>query len=505
MLNALLKPNFILAADSYKFTHWLQVVIQRGYTQSSIVPRASSRLERDEIVVACNRLIASYLSSVIITEDDVDEAEIEVNQQGYEFNREGWMHIVRNHGGRLPIQMLGVPDGTIVRSNTAIAIFQNTDPAVPWLPPYIETWAQCIAQSATTTASLLRQAKRQLTELAVQTGCPVEMVDYKVHNFGDRGGKAPEVARLTAIPHAMFFSGSDSGQCNRDIKFLYKTNKSYTSSVDAFEHTTTCMSSNPDSKDDFGAAVKAVELLERAVKRTREKAIGIPLLSCPIDTYDSHRFVSEFIGERLKDRIIASGGVFVARPDSGDPLVEPGTIVSILRDKVGYSLNDKGYFVLHDSFRVIQGDEINYNTLLPIARAATIGIGGSLENITFGMGGGMSHGEGRGFLSFSQKSTAYTDVENDPFNAKGTWKRLLKEPKTDLKKKSLSGYLDTFYTADGIRTLNAVQCEEHFDRFGSIPKSATLIMYSLDEGGECFDPEIENFDKVRERANVNLL
>lgn len=436
-LNNILAANFILLCDSYKLHHFAEYPDDTEYIYSTVVPRKPSDYTK-EIVATGATFVAAQLAAVRITQEMIDEAELEVNAYGYEFNRKDWEVIVREYEGRLPLNIFGVEEGTVVKPNTPILGIVNTDPRFFWLVSYVETIVQRIMWKMTTVASISRYCYKALEVATEHTGATKALLEYKLHNFGDRGADGEDSAIMAGIAHATLFSGSDCLSAGRYIKKLYRTNKNYLSSVDATEHSVMCSHSDAKAKDDFGAAEMSVTRLEEAVKRT-QRGIGIPLQSVVIDTYDDERFVKEYLGEQLKDRIVASGGVIVARPDSGDPLTKPIQVIEWLDEKFGSTDNDKGFRVLSPSVRVIQGDGINQDSLVKILENL-VESGYSLDNLTFGMGGGLTHGPGRDEFSFSMKATARLGGSG--------WVNLLKEPKTDASKKSLTGLAHTQYDGD---------------------------------------------------------
>lgn len=439
MIEHLLKSNFCLMADGYKCCHHSQMPSNVDYTYTVAVPRKMAPYA-SEIVAAGQSMVASFFASVRITEEMIDEAEIEISEQGYEFNRVGWERIVRELDGRLPLRIMGVEEGRIIPVQTPMLGWVNTVPGFAWLCGDVETVIQCIVWKMTTVASICREIRRALSQYAKATGATSD-VSYMLHNFGDRGADAPEAAVIAGIAHAMLFDGSDCLQVNRYVKKLYGTSQATTSSIDASEHYTMTSNSNCETKDDYGAAVMMVERLEAAVKRTKEKGIGIPFVSAVIDTFDDERFVSEYLGtnqskitqreSNLKDRIVNSGGRMICRPDSGDPYTKPGQIGRILADKFGSTVNEKGYEVLHPSVGVIQGDGITIDTYEKVV-LGWIGAGFSLDNFCMGMGSGVTHDGRRDDFSFSVKAIA-NKLNTD------RWQSLLKAPKTDMTKKSLSG------------------------------------------------------------------
>ena len=455
--------NWILTADSYKVNHYLEIPDNIEYTYVTVVPRKPSKYT-DKIVAMGHTLIADTLQEIRITQDMIDEAEIETKEQGFTFNRKGWEIIVNEFDGYLPLAMYGVKEGTVVKAQTPIMTFVNTDPRFAWLPGYIESWVQSIAWKMTTVASICKKVRDTITDYCILTDTPVKYVDYMCHFFGDRAADSPQAAIMAGIAHAALFNGSDCLQANRYIKKLYHTNKSYLSSIEATEHFV--MMTNSENKDDYAAAEMIVDRLCNT---------GNAFMSVVIDTYDSRRFVKEYIGTRLKDRILNAGGRLICRPDSNDPTIEPGLVGKDLEDTFGVTINKKGYKVLHPSVGVIQGDGIRIDTFESVLKG-WIDAGFSMDNFALGMGSGISHDGARDDFSFSVKATAvYTD---------GKWKPLLKDPKTDPGKRSLSGL---------------VKCDDNLETFvdtdtRGVGKNWKMWYHNVTK---TFD---QSFDEVRELA-----
>jgi nicotinamide phosphoribosyltransferase len=55
------------------------------------------------------------------------------------FNRAGWEYIVNRHGGKLPVTIRAVPEGTVVPYKNVIFTMENTDPQCFWLSNFLET------------------------------------------------------------------------------------------------------------------------------------------------------------------------------------------------------------------------------------------------------------------------------------------------------------------------------------------------------------------------------
>lgn len=486
MFNSIKPFNIILACDTYKFSHWDCYPSDTKRLYSVIVPRKPSKYA-DKIVAMGQTFVAALLSKIRVTEEMIDEAEQEILEQGYEFNRKGWEIIVREMGGRIPLQIFAVEEGRVVNPQTPILGIINTDERFAWLVSYMETWIQEMVWKMSTVASICRICRLTFAEYMKMTGADMTGLEYKLHNFGDRGADSPHEAPIMAgLAHAALFSGSDCARTNGFIKKLYNTSKAYTSSVIATEHSVMCANSDAEAKDDFPAAVMAVDRLYKVVERTN-RGIGIPLMSVVIDTYDSRRFVREYMGVKLKDRIIASGGKMVMRPDSGDVTIEPSLVADDLGDTFGYTINAEGYKVLHPSVGIIQGDGIKISTIRSVI-SAFVANGWSMDNLALGMGSGVTHDGARDDFSFSMKAVARHN---------GTkWIRLLKEPKSDLTKKSLSGLVRCRENSEG--ELEVFDCLVNGREYSFLHESPGWRLW-YEDGYQIYR---QSFDSVRQFARV---
>jgi nicotinamide phosphoribosyltransferase len=150
------------------------------------------------------------------------------------------------------------------------------------------------------------------------------------------------------------------------------------------------------------------------------------------DSWDVFHATREIWGKRLKAQVEASGGTLVVRPDSGDPEAVPVEVVALLADAFGARVNAKGYRVLNDRVRVIQGDGINERSIARILDALAAR-GFAADNIAFGMGGQLLQALDRDTLKFAMKASA---VRFD-----GDWIDVAKKPATDPAKASKPGRL----------------------------------------------------------------
>jgi nicotinamide phosphoribosyltransferase len=153
-------------------------------------------------------------------------------------------------------------------------------------------------------------------------------------------------------------------------------------------------------------------------------------IACVSDSYDIFNACENIWGKELKNKVENRNGCVVIRPDSGDPVETVLKVLNILGDKFGYKINSKGFKVLNDKIRIIQGDGINYISLGKIMDHMKLSCW-SIDNIFFGMGGALLQNHTRDDFSFALKCS-YMEID-------GVGHPVSKNPVGDPGKKSKSG------------------------------------------------------------------
>jgi nicotinamide phosphoribosyltransferase len=158
------------------------------------------------------------------------------------------------------------------------------------------------------------------------------------------------------------------------------------------------------------------------------------------DSYDLWNAIDNIWGDELKEAVENMGGTLVIRPDSGEPTKVVREALERLAVKFGTTINSKGYKVLPDYVRIIQGDGINAQSLGKIINAV-MDAGFSAENITFGMGGGLLQQVNRDTMSWAMKASAIC--------IDGKWIDIYKDPVTSHSKRSKKGRLALIEDSSG--------------------------------------------------------
>ena len=395
-------------------SQWKQYPADTAVISSYIESRGGAP---ESVFFGLQAFIKEYMLDPI-TMADVDEAEKLVTAHGEPFNREGWEIIVREYDGYLPVTIEAVPEGTVMETGNVQVQVINNDPRLFWLTSYLETAILRAVWYPSTVATISRQVKK-IIAAALHKTSDVPVMDqllFKLHDFGARGATASESAMIGGMSHLVNFMGTDTFEGIVGAMRYYNTDMPGFS-IPASEHSTVTSWGRENELDAF---------------RNMVKEFGHTLFACVSDSYNIWEAVDEK-WPSLKNMIIEKGGTLVVRPDSGDPLTVPIEVIERLMDKVGYTTNSKGYRVLPDWVRVIQGDGIDVNSL-PIIVDNMIRAGLSLDNLAFGMGGGLLQKVDRDTLKYAMKASARQDTNGD-------WHDIYKDPITDKGKTSKKGRL----------------------------------------------------------------
>ena len=425
-LRAPLAFNPITDTDSYKASHWLQY--PPGV--SSMYSYFESRGGRyhSTLFFGLQYYLLQYLDREITTEH-LAEAETFFAAHGEPFNRAGWDVLVSRYGGRFPVRIRAVPEGTVVPvSNVLFDIELTTpDPDVFWVVSWLETLLVRVWYP-TTVATLGHVVKRSILEaLEKSSDDPRGEIGFKLHDFGARGVSSLESARIGGAAHLVNFLGSDTVEGVRCANHYYGTKEGMAGySIPAAEHSTITMWGK-------GRETEAYANLVRRYLYDRVLPPGVPkIAACVSDSYDIYNAVENIWCESLHDLVRDSGGKLVVRPDSGDPATVLLKLLAIFERKVGMRKNLKGYKVLPPYFGLIQGDGINDESIHEILHAL-LGKGYSASNLAFGMGGGLLQQVNRDTQKFAFKCSSAL-IDGEPVD-------VAKDPVTDHGKRSKKGHL----------------------------------------------------------------
>jgi len=468
------KYNPLLDTDSYKLSHWNQYP-QGLRSMMSYFESRGGELEECTLF-GLQYILHQYLTQPI-TLEQVEEAVAFATQHGEPFNDAGWKRIVAVHGGRLPVRIRAIPEGTVVPVGNALMTIESLDPEAAWVVNYIETLLVRLWYPSTIAMTSRASRKLILRYLEETAEDPQAEIGFKLHDFGARGVATLEQSRLGGAAHLLSFLGSDTLMGIQCANHFYDCEMAGFS-IPAAEHSTMTMWGEAYEEDAFANMVQTYLI-------DRELPEGMPkMAACVSDSFDVYRAVGEYwCGERIHKMVRESGGTLVVRPDSGYP---PEVVVKCLKlfeEKIGMSTNSKGYKVLPDYYRIIQGDGIDYEMTGKILEAMKQE-GYSASNIAFGSGGGLLQKVNRDTQKWAFKCCAATIEGRGAVDVR-------KNPVTDPGKRSKGGRLDLIACGEGYKT---VSLEE------GLTAHPDTVMNTVFEAGEILYHT--NFEDCRQRMSV---
>ena len=467
--------NLLLLADGYKYSHHKLYYPGTSKIYSYLESRGG---EFDETVFfGLQYFLEEYLEGVVVTKEKIDEAEVLMQQvfgRNDVFDRSKFEYLLDWHEGRLPIRIKAVPEGTVVPVSNVLMTIENTDPECFWLTNFLETllmqvWYPC------TVASLSREIKKVITKYYQMTATDGAEagIDFVLNDFGFRGVSSLESAGIGAAAHLLNFVGSDTVAGSLLARKYYDAKQMYGKSVPATEHSVCTLLGEEGELEVF-----------RHVLNTFPTGI----VACVSDSFDIFRACNEYWGEELKEQILNRDGVLVIRPDSGDPVFTLLKIFGILMDKFGFTINEKGYKVLPQQVRVLQGDGVNIDSIRAIYGALEVN-GISAENLVLGMGGALLQKVDRDTQKFAFKCSHAIvndkdiDVQKNPLemDGHGTLSRSFK--------KSKAGRLKLIKTNEGYKTVREEEFPDSKDELVTVFENGKIMMRN-------------NYEAIRERVKL---
>ncbi|MGL6161607.1 nicotinate phosphoribosyltransferase [Microbulbifer sp.] len=456
--------NLILNVDSYKASHYLQYPPGSEYVSSYMECRGGEFPEA--VFFGLQAFIRQYLQQPV-SAADIDEAEAMLHAHGLPCHRAGWEHIVEEHGGLLPLEISAVPEGTAVPLHNVMLQVANTCPACFWLTTYIETALVRAIWYPVTVATQSREIKKVIASYLEETADSLDDLPFKLHDFGARGASSLETAMLGGMAHLVNFRGTDT------VSGLVAARKYYRAdmagySIPAAEHSTMTAWGREREADAYA------NMLDQFAGPDK-------LLAVVSDSYDIWNAIENIWGGVLKQRVIDNGGTVVIRPNSGEPVKIVTESLERLMRIFGCRVNSKGYRILPDFVRVIQGDGISRRSIPKILQAMKERKQ-SADNVTFGMGGELLQKLHRDILSFAMKASA--------IRIDGHWHDVYKNPVTGPEKKSKRGRLALVCgNGDEMETIRLEELGDRENLLRPVFRDGELLIETT-------------FDEVRRRAEI---
>lgn len=430
--------NSMFLTDGYKLDHRRQYPKGTEYIQANWTPRSNTYLPEatDGAVVFGVRYAFKYIVDHFNTYFFSLPSEMVIPQykkfvEEYLQTEFDVQHLYDLYTlGYLPVEVKGLPEGTMCPVGIPVFTIVNTDPKFFWIVNYLETLISNLVWMPMTSATIARLYKKELYRHFKETiGYKPVYLDFCCHDFSMRGMSGLEATISSGMGHLAVWNGSESIPAIIEMEKYY--GKCHAGTVPATEHSVMCA----------GSKEGELETFERLITETYPKGI----VSIVSDTWDLWKVVTEYLPQ-LKDKIMARDGRLVVRPDSGDPVKiicgdpeadkdspEFKGVYELLWDNFGGGV-ENGYKVLDTHVGVIYGDSITLDRQKRIYEGLERK-GFVASNLVLGIGSYTYQYVTRDSLGFAMKST-WCQIN-------GKAQKIFKNPVTDTgTKKSATGYLD---------------------------------------------------------------
>lgn len=426
-LDALL-CNIIDNTDSYKKGH--HTFEEEGVENDYAYIEARKGGQYNQVVFFGLQYFLLYYMTKPITQEMIDDAEINTISHGLPFNREGWELILNRHHGYIPVRIRALREGLIVPHGVVQVTIESTDPDITWAARYVETAILRATWFGSTVAARIERWKNIMQPFLERTGSP-ETIEFKIVDFGARGSETTESAAIAGAAVMIATQVSDNQMAIRFAQKAYPDSVPNAGnifmpsfSIPASEHSVTTMWGRNQELAFYRNIIVRHGSLPRLPDGSRRP------VSVVIDTYDQDEAVKMWLVD-LKDELITSNMKVVLRPDSGNPIENIPHLCRLISKHVGHSMNDKGYRVFPDFVGLIQGDAVDEESL-PLLCKAVEDAGYSLDVINFGSGGGLLQKDiTRDTHRYAQKASSVI--------VNGERRDIQKMPKTDPSKASKKG------------------------------------------------------------------
>ena len=353
--------------------------------------------------------------------------------------------------GYLPIEIWGLPEGTLCPARTPDHVMWNTHPDFAWLPQYLEDMWSTNNWHPSTSATTAYDRRKIMQGYVDQTCDDTAITKYLISDFSLRGMTSIEAAHISSGGHLLSFAKTATIGAAGFLEEYYGADPEKdlpNAGTPSLEHSVVCQGVayyeglllggggykgiTWDKYKNDGVDIKlAAEMCFIKYLITELQPEGA--LSYVADTCD-YWGVLTWILPKLKDDILNRKGVLIIRPDSGDPVqivcgdqgssvwYENLGSVRVLDKIFGSSVNKKGYKVLPAQIRLIYADAINRQRNADIPKYIA-GMGYSAENVYFGIGSVSYQFVTRDTRGYAVKATGCV--------LNGVETQLYKKPKTD--------------------------------------------------------------------------
>lgn len=452
------RTNPMLLIDFYKAVH--AEMLPKGITKSVsyFTPRMSRVNRWDKVVMfGLQGFIKTYLIDYFNEEffnKPFDEAISEymrimnasLSKDAYKYDKIMKLHKL----GYLPIEIIALPEGTLVPMHVPMFGITNTHPDFAWLPQALESlnsaemWHPMLAATVGYTY-------RQIVNKYYDLTCDDNISRARaLGSFDFRGEECLQSAVKAGAGWCLSFLNTATVPTIPYLEQMYNcdcTKEPVAFGSPSTEHSVMCSNYAVDGDE------------ETFIRRALTEIYPNTSFSCVCDSYDYWNVVDNIL-PNLRKEIMEHNGCFLVRGDSGDPVEVVTKTVFRLWEHFGGTINSKGYKVLDPHIKAIYGDSITVQRCEEIYKILTKN-GFACSNVALGVGSfsfqcieedGILKPFTRDTFSSCIKAT-YCEIDGKPYP-------IFKNPKDCGFKKSQKGCCIVYKNDDGYVYFDGYTWEE---------------------------------------------
>lgn len=261
------------------------------------------------ILYGFHELVTTFLADIKVTHEMVDEAIASAKRMGLIFPEDLWRRVVNELGGRIPLRVEALPEGTYCPAGTPFAQIAHTEEGFGELV----TWWEAIFMHAYFPSACATEAfkmREYLEQRKEELGADGSFLS-RFHSFGFRGHKSLEDAYWAGTAWSLFLKGTDDFHISKHLP------TADISSIAALAHKVT-----QQYDDEYLGFLHAID----ATAEVGEKVVALV-----IDTYDAYNVINNMT-VTLANYAHDKGVFLVLRPDSGDTWKQVVDIYDVVKD-----------------------------------------------------------------------------------------------------------------------------------------------------------------------------
>lgn len=399
--------------------------------------------------------------------------------------------------GYLPIEVFGLPEGTLVPVPTKAEVEQgekpvpmfgitNTHKNFAWLPQSLESLISAEMWHPMISATV-GHSYRKIVNQYYDLTCDNDVLRAKaLGSFDFRGEECLESAVKASAGWCMSFLNTATVPVIPFLEQYYNcdcTKEAVAYGSVSTEHAVMCSNYAIDGDE------------ETLIKRLLTEIYPNTSFSAVLDSYDYWNIVDNIL-PKLKQEILTHNGCLLIRGDSGDCIEVVTKTVFKLWEIFGGTINSKGYKVLNPHVKAIYGDSITIKRCQEIYKILTEN-GFACSNVALGVGSfSFQCVEENGTLKPFTRDTFSSAIKATYCEIDGVPYPIFKDPKEGGFKKSQKGCCRVFF--DNLNNKLAYEDELTWEQ---VCNSDNNLFETVFKDGKLFNQQTLN--DVRQRLHKN--